>query len=446
MPHHRIFAMACAPALLGAALIPVFAATLLVGPARTYKVPSAVAGVVNDGDTVLIDAGTYVQDVAIWTKNNLTLRGTAKYAHLQGCSGECAGPGKAIWVIQGNNTTIENIMFSDARVKDKNGAGIRQEGDNVTIRFCYFHNDEDGILGGGGSTSNVVIENTEFDSCGYGDGQSHNMYIGNVGSFTLKFCYSHWAKEGHLVKSRAKVNYALYNRLTGEPGDTASYELSFPDGGNAYIVGNIIEQSSTTHNSGIIDYASEHLLYGDAKALYVVNNTVVNHRNGGTFVQFASGVTTVRIVNNLFVGSGSMLSRPADTSHNIQTTNAAFVNEAGFDYRLTSASPGINKGIDPGSADGFSLMPVFQYVHPMSSQARTIIGGAIDIGAYEFGSAAIIHPPIELARGYIRISKIAGEFFLIDGRQVPERSANAFASKRNPAVIFDAQGHRLFSY
>ncbi len=57
---------------------------------------------------------------------------------------------------------VENIEFSGATVPDQNGAGIRQQGDNLTVRHCYFHGNEDGILGGGGVASEVLIEYSEY--------------------------------------------------------------------------------------------------------------------------------------------------------------------------------------------------------------------------------------------------------------------------------------------
>jgi len=41
-----------------------YSANWLVGPTRTYTLPSQVSGLVNNGDTVSIDAGIYNSDVA----------------------------------------------------------------------------------------------------------------------------------------------------------------------------------------------------------------------------------------------------------------------------------------------------------------------------------------------------------------------------------------------
>ncbi|MGH8645852.1 MAG: right-handed parallel beta-helix repeat-containing protein, partial [Gammaproteobacteria bacterium] len=123
--------------ILGSLSLASQAAVLEVGPGKKYAKPSEAANAAGDGDVIEIMAGTYMYDVAIWAQNDLTIRGVGGRAHLQ-ADGAAAGE-KAIWVIEGDNVTIENIEFSGARVRDRNGAGIRQEGTNVTIRNCYFH-------------------------------------------------------------------------------------------------------------------------------------------------------------------------------------------------------------------------------------------------------------------------------------------------------------------
>ena len=90
--------------------------------------------------------------------------------------------------------------------------------------------------------SDILIERSVFDRNGYGDGQSHNIYIGQVRSFTLRFSHSHDSIFGHEVKSRAKVNYILHNRLTDENDGNSSYLIDLPEGGHGYVIGNILEK------------------------------------------------------------------------------------------------------------------------------------------------------------------------------------------------------------
>ncbi len=363
---------------------------LEVGPGKKYAKPSLASVDAQNGDTVEIAAGLYNGDVTSWRADNLVLRGSSKYAHLA-ANGKNEG-GKAIWVIGGKNTVVENIEFSGASVPDQNGAGIRQEGPNVIIRHCFFHDNENGILGGDGGT--VLIENSEFARNGFGDGQSHNIYIGYAKSFTLRNSYSHDAKIGHLVKTRADTSYILYNRIMDEVTGTASYEIDIPEAGTSYIIGNLIRQSPNTDNPAIIAYGEEPLTKIRGKDLYVINNTIINNRAGSSdvFVSITNGMGKAKVMNNLFIGGGRAVEGPSDTSNNLETANAGLVNIAIFDFHLLANSAAINQGANPGTAHGFSLMPAFQYVHPLSSESRQSVG-TIDIGAYEFGNQVSIFSP-----------------------------------------------------
>ncbi len=365
-----------------------FARTLPVGPGKLYSVPSAVLANVQDGDTVLIEPGLYQGDVASWTKNNLVLKGTAKFAHLD--AGGKSAEGKAIWVISGKNTVVENIEFSGATVPDQNGAGIRQQGDNLTVRHCYFHGNEDGILGGGGTASEVMIEYSEFASNGFGDGQSHNIYISNVKSFTLRFCYSHEARIGHEVKSRANANYLLYNRILDGLNGTASYSVDLPNGGTSFLIGNVFQQSPLSDNSTLVSYGAEGLT-NSPNDLFIYNNTFVNDMTGGNFIRVATGTRNAKFGNNLFVGHGTMYTGTADTTNNLLLPSAdpGFANRTAFDYHILSTSPAIDKGKAFDSAQGFSLVPTFEFFSLGAGKPRAV-HGLLDLGAFEFDSGSPI--------------------------------------------------------
>jgi hypothetical protein len=356
-------------------------AILQVGPTRSFKVPSAAAAAAKDGDTIEIDAGIYNEDTATWTQNNLTLFGVNGRASLQ-ANGQNAG-GKAIWVIHGNNTLVENIEFSGATVPDRNGAGIRQEGANLVVRNCFFHDNEEGILAGDNLDSEILIEFSEFARNGYGDGQSHNMYINHVKKFTLQFCYSHHAKIGHLIKSRALENHILYNRIMDEADGTASYEIDLPNGGLSYVIGNLIQQGPQTDNSTIVAYNEESNGTNPVQELYFINNTVVNDRtSGGTFIFITGSPTASEVVNNLFVGPGTPISGSVAADHNLTSSGSDLLNRSAYDYHLVGGSSAINAGRDPGSAHTITLMPNWQYVHPTNREPRNI-SGTVDVGAFE---------------------------------------------------------------
>jgi hypothetical protein len=370
--------------LVVVASAPALAATRSVGPGKTYATPCAAVAAAQDGDVIEIDAaGNYAGDVCAIAPSNLTLRGVNGRAHVD-AAGKAFG-GKATWVIQGANTTVENIELSGSTVPDKNGAGIRQEGAGLTVRNCYFHDNEDGILSGGGGE--ILIEGSEFAHNGAGDGYSHNMYIGHEKKFTLRGSYSHHSKIGHIVKSRADENYILYNRLMDEADGTSSYTLDLPNGGTSFVIGNLIQQGPMTDNSTILAYAEEGATNTKAD-LYVVNNTFVNDRGSGTFLQLAAAAMPAVVRNNIFFGGGTITNQAGATmTTNFTTGDPMLVDRAGFDYHLKAGSPCENAGSDPGAAGAMSLMPLLQYVHPAQTEARAAVG-VIDIGAYERGGAA----------------------------------------------------------
>lgn len=385
--------------VLAGSITAVDARKLPVGPGKTYTMPMQAAAAAQDGDTVEIDAGIYTGETATWKAHNLVLRGTAAFARL--VAPAVISNQKAIWVIQGRNTTVENIEFTGASVPDENGAGIRQEGDGLTVRRCYFHGNENGILGGGGASSVVVVEYSEFADNGFGDGYSHNMYISNIAGFTLRYSNSHHAKVGHLVKTRAKTNHILYNRIMDEASGNSSYQIDIPDAGTSYILGNTLQQGPMQKNSTLISYGAESLDNGGTD-LYVSGNTMVNDHGTGAFVRAAEG-TTARLVNNLFVGPGTILSGAGDTAGNLVASNPGFVNRTGYDYRLAAGSPAVDKAVAPGSANGFSLVPLFQYDGNASAISRTAVG-QMDVGAFEYGLGTTVTPRLQSHPGIRRAS------------------------------------------
>lgn len=350
-----------------------------VGAQRAVKTLSEASLLAKDGDTVEVDAGDYLHDVAVWTQNDLTLRVKNGRARLvaQGASAESKG----IWVVRGGNISIEGFDFIGARVPDHNGAGIRFERGHLKVENCRFLDNENGILTGGQSDATLEIHNSEFGNNGFGDGQSHNLYVGAIGTLKVTGSYFHHAKVGHLLKSRAARNLIFYNRLTDETGGTASYELEFPSGGLAYVVGNLIQQGSTTENSNVISFGAEGYR-SQANRLYLVNNTLVDMRpQGGQFLRVKAGAEIVA-VNNLLVGKNRLETGGAgDYRNNFNVDLDEFVLAVREDFHLKPGSKLLGKAVIVDAVDGVALRPTAEYQHPRST--RTLRGGMLSPGAMQ---------------------------------------------------------------
>lgn len=359
-----------------------------VGPSRTYTKPSQVSALVGNGDTVLIDAGVYNADVCKWTADNLLLKGVGGFAHLK-ANGANYG-GKAIWVIQGKNNRTDSIEFSLCSCVDKNGAGIRLEGKGLTVSHCYFHDNENGILCGQDTSSDVLIEYCNFENNGFGDGYSHNLYIGHIRTLTFRYNYSHHAKIGHELKSRASNNYILYNRFDDEADGTASRSIDLPNGGLAVVMGNELIKGANSQNSNFLSFGIEGLTNPGPQAVYIVHNTFVNFRSAGIFVNTPTGVGLVKMYNNILSGPGGFaFNSPTslDTAGNVAGTVSAmkFLGSANHEYELGSNSPTLNFSTNAGVVGSLSLSPGTEYSHPMRFVARNSSGKA-DAGAHEFAN------------------------------------------------------------
>lgn len=349
--------------------------TWRVGPGRSLATPSAAAAVARDGDTVLIDSGTYVGDVATWTQDDLVLRGVGGRAHLR-ADGQSA-QGKAIWVIAGDRTTVDRLEFSGATVPDQNGAGIRQEGAGLTVTRSWFHHNQNGILTGANPDSDIVIRRSRFFRSGAGDGYTHNVYVGAVRSLTVTGSYLWGADVGHELKSRAATNTILGNRIADHDA-TASYSVDLPNGGRSLIAGNVVIQGPRSQNSALVSYGAEGFAAA-SRLLWVVNNTFVNRQPTGTFVALADG-SRARLRNNLLVGPGDLTDLAGVPARaNRRVGPHGFTDPAADDFRLRAASPAIDRGVRVPAR----WRARWEYVHP-TRQARRPVVGRIDLGAHEW--------------------------------------------------------------
>lgn len=79
--------------------------------------------------------------------------------------------------------------------RDGDGYAVRLDSPNEVMRAASHPANENGILGGLGPTT-VTIERSEFARNGFGDGYTHNIYIGNVNRLNVTASHFHEARSG----------------------------------------------------------------------------------------------------------------------------------------------------------------------------------------------------------------------------------------------------------
>jgi len=356
-----------------------------------YKTPNELykANVVQNGDVIEIDGGTYLGDdvLANWDKDDLVIIGVDGRPHLKAEGKHIQG--KGIWIISGNNIKVDNIEFSGATVPDNNGAGIRMEGLNAHIINCYFHHNEDGILTHNNSEGNLLVEYCEFAYNGYGDGFTHNIYVGKINSLTFRYNYSHHAIVGHNLKSRANNNFIYYNRIMDEVDGRSSRLVDLPNGGLSILMGNLFMQGNDTENGNFIGYGLEGVINSGPNELYFINNTCVNKRIAfNYFIRAHADVPYMKIANNILSGDGAIIGgKQNELVNNIfekVIDNNFFEDEVSYNYRLTNKSTAIDSGVVIDDVYGYSLTPSMSYKHKAGFEVRHNIDSRIDVGAYEY--------------------------------------------------------------
>ncbi|HRD92925.1 MAG TPA: hypothetical protein PK201_07335 [Accumulibacter sp.] len=342
--------------------------TIVVGPQEQIRSIQEAARIARDGDTVEIRPGEYRQQAVVWTQARLTIRGSGQRPLLiaDGDSAE----GKALWVVRHADMLIENIEFRGVRVPDGNGAGIRFENGHLRVVRCAFFNNETGILAGNAADAVLEVEDSEFGEAPTHAGALHHLlYAGTIARLSIKGSRFQQGFRGHLIKSRARESMILYNMLVDGVDGRASYELEFPNGGVAWVIGNVIGQSDKTDNQDLVSYGAEGQRWLD-NALYLAHNTLINNWSGGRFLRVWADKmppgTEVWALNNLLVGQGVFVPQaPGRYDGNRLVDRSALIDVDHLGFSLPNNSPLRGTAKSPGSVREQSLTPGAEFKLPV---------------------------------------------------------------------------------
>lgn len=214
-------------------------------------------GAIGDGrGTVTVAPGTY-HACAVQQGGDITIRAaTPGTVIFDGVPCE----GKAALVLRGQGSIVDGIIFQNIRVPDGNGAGIRLESGNLTVRNSLFRNSEEGILTGDGEGS-VTIDKSTFRHLGRCDRDldcAHGIYIGRLDSLTVTNSRFDLGDGGHYLKSRAARVTITDNSFDDSGGTLTNYMIDLPNGASGVIRGNDMVQGKDKDNwSAFITIAPE---------------------------------------------------------------------------------------------------------------------------------------------------------------------------------------------
>jgi hypothetical protein len=275
---------------------------LNVGSAYQYKTIQSAINAAHSGDTIRIASGTYAA-FSDTTKSlslvamKLPTAIASPNVIVSGAvndkgAADVGGPNLAI--------TMRGMEFTGASSSDGNGAGVRYEGGSLVLIDDLMVHNQEGVLSNPDPNGHIAIEDSEVAFNGTASGQTHNIYIAKIAQFTLTNSYVHDANTGHEVKSRALNNLITNDRIQDQQG-TASYSIDLPNGGNATISNDTIQQGRNSENPIFISYGEEGGAY-PASSLKISNNTVINNltSHASTFLQNDTKTVASLIGNGLF--------------------------------------------------------------------------------------------------------------------------------------------------
>ncbi|MEM9706024.1 MAG: hypothetical protein AAF850_08100, partial [Pseudomonadota bacterium] len=188
------------------------------------------------------------------------------------------------------NLTVSGISFEGATSPDKNGAGIRHDGDTLTILDCRFIRNENGVLATGADAGIVRIDRSEFLENGYGDGYSHGIYLSSGGQLRVKRSSFTGTRIGHHVKSLATFTIIDSTTFYDADGKT-SYAVDASRGGALLITNSMFTKAENASNNAFFNY--DLTRGGRTDRVEIIGNQINNARRNAVVLRNATPARAV---------------------------------------------------------------------------------------------------------------------------------------------------------
>jgi len=237
-----------------------------------FKSLSVAKHAIRKGSRIYLFSGVFEQGIYL-DKDDLEIIGEEGVVFDNATVDE-----KAALVLTGNNVLVENIECRNIQVSDKNGACIRFEGSNLTVRNLYAHDSQSGVM-----TSNnagiVRIEYSKFERLGgkaAGEGFAHALYIKADELFFYKSKIISTKGEGSGIKSRSK-KVVIDSSLLASMDAIDSRLVDMANYGELIIKNSVLQQGSHTSNSQLLAYGLEKNITSefDVNRVELVNNIIL---------------------------------------------------------------------------------------------------------------------------------------------------------------------------
>ncbi|MBX3280323.1 MAG: putative Ig domain-containing protein [Acidobacteria bacterium] len=348
--------------------------------------------------------------------------------------------------------TIENLDLRSARppysftthtgaVQNyvNNAASIYiEKGEYIIIRNCILRDSGNGLFIASSNSvvsREILIEgNHIYDNGNVDSLYEHNTYTAALG---ITYQYNRFGPLragalGNNLKDRSAGLVVRYNWIEGGnrqldlvDGEDSSIIRSSPNYRSTFAYGNILIEPAGAGNRQIAHYGGDSGVTGNYRKgiFYFHGNTIVSTRTDRTtivrlstneeacdfrnnIVYVTAGGNTLSLVDSAGVMNlshnwfkpgrvatfGTLTGVINDDGTSVTGSNPGFANEAGQDFRLSAGSACINAGTGLAAAAIPFHVPVRHYIRHQMSEARPD-DGVVDIGAYEYGSAAPPPPP-----------------------------------------------------
>jgi hypothetical protein len=233
---------------------------------------SAAKQAIRNGSRIYLFSGVYEEGIYL-DKDDLAIMGEEGVVFDNATVDE-----KAALVLTGNNVLVENIECRNIQVSDNNGACIRFEGANLTVRNLYAHDSQSGVM-----TNNnagiVKIEHSIFERLGgkaQGAGYAHALYIKADELIFYKSKIISTKGEGSGIKSRSK-KVVIDSSLLASMDAMDSRLVDMANYGELIIKNSVLQQGGHTSNSQLLAYGLETNITSefDVNRVELVNNIIL---------------------------------------------------------------------------------------------------------------------------------------------------------------------------